>query len=145
MKTTLPMIKKKSGVIFFLCIASFVVGCKAFKHGYTWRKAENSYNLMTGDKDNFGDKRLDYNKAFHRNAALSNFLDCICNDRGLPNFIYEYQTQTKCRGVKLYYIQRDSVFVFEEPKKGKLQSVLKEARRMDDYERETYERLKAGR
>ena len=131
--------------ISFLSIAAFLISCKSFKHGLTWDKAQNSYNLVTGEKDNFGDKRLDYNKAFHSNSALSNFLDCKCNERGLPNFIYEYQTNTKCKGIRLYYAQRDSVFVFEEPRKGKLQSVLKEARKMDDYERQTYERLKAGK
>lgn len=126
-------------------VTLLVVGCKAFKHGYTWSEAKNSYNLVTGDSRNFGDKRLDYNKAFHRASALSNFLDCKCNERGLPNFIYEYQTDDKRRGIKLFYVQRDSVFVFEEPRKGDLQSVLKEARTLDDYERQTYERLKAGK
>ena len=139
------MKKNLLNIISLFSVAILVFSCKSFKHGYTWRKAENSYNLVTGNKDNFGDKRLDYNKAFHRNSALSNFLDCKCNDRGLPSFIYEYKTETKCRGIKLFYVQRDSVFVFEEPKKGKLQSVLKEARRMDDDERATYERLKAGK
>ncbi len=117
-------------------------GCKAFMHGYTWDKAQNSYNLVTGSKDNFGDKRLKYNKGFHKHSALSNFLDCKCNDRGLPDFIYEYKSDTKCRGIKLFYVKLDSVFVFEEPKKNKLNSVRKEARKMDDSERQTYERLK---
>jgi hypothetical protein len=121
-----------------------ISSCKAFKHGYTWREAKNSYNLVTRDKNNFGYKRIDYNKAFHNHSALSNFLDCNCNERGLPNFIYEYQTENKCRGIKLFYVQRDSVFIFEEPQKGHLQSVLKEASKMDDYERQTYERLKEG-
>lgn len=39
----------------------------------------------------------------------------------------------------------DSVFIFEEPKKGELNSVLKGARQMDDYERQTLERLIADR
>ena len=125
-----------------LTIIICLIGCKSFKHGYTWSKAENSYNLVTGDKNNFGDKRLDYNKGFHRNSALSNFLDCKCNDRGLPNFIYEYKSETKCRGIKLFYVRLDSVFVFEEPRKNNLNSIQKEARKMDDYERQTYDRLK---
>lgn len=131
----------KRSIALILLVLLF--GCKAFKHGYTWNEAKNSYNLVTGNQSNFGDKRLDYNKAFHRNSALSNFLDCNCHDRGLPNFIYEYQTEKKQRGIMLFYTQRDSVFVFEEPGKGNLKSVLKEARKMDDYERQTYERLKA--
>ena len=72
-------------------------------------------------------------------------IDCTCNDRGLPSFIFEYETAAKCRGIKLFYVQRDSVFIFEEPKKGDLNSVLKEARKMDNYEQQTYQRLKAGK
>lgn len=125
-----------------LTILICFISCKAFKHGYTWSKAEDSYNLVTGDKNNFGDKRLDYNKAFHKNSELSNFLDCKCNHRGLPDFIYEYKSDTKCRGIKLFYIKLDSVFIFEEPKKNNLSTIQKEARKMDDYERQTYDRLK---
>lgn len=133
----------KNLLVIFAALTLF--SCKAFMHGYTWDKAQNSYYLVTGDKDNFGDKRLQYNRGFHNNSALSNFLDCKCNDRGLPGFIYEYKSDTKCRAIKLFYPKLDSVFIFEEPKKGKLNSVLKEARQMDDYERQTFERLKTGK
>ena len=141
------MIKTKltSGLALLLMFTTFLIGCKAFKHGYTWRQAKDSYQLVTGNEDNFGDKRLDYNKSFHRNSALSNFLDWESNGRGRPDFIYEYQTENKRRGIKLFYLQRDSVFIFEEPRRGNLQSILKDARKMDDYERQTYERLKSGR
>lgn len=133
---------KKFPYLLIIAIALILISCNAFMHGYTWSKAENSYYLVTGDKGNFGDKRLKYNKGFHSNSALSNFLDCKCNDRGLPSFIYEYMTDTKCRGIKLFYPKLDSVFVFEEPRKNRLNSIEKEARKMDGYERETYERLK---
>ena len=119
-----------------------LLGCKSFMHGYTWNKAANSYNLVSGNKEDFGDKRLNYNKGFHKHSALANFLNCKCNDRGLPDFIYEYKSDTKCRGIKLFYVKLDSVFIFEEPKKNNLNSIQKEARKMDDYERQTYERLK---
>ena len=127
-------------VFFFVFVVS-LVGCKAFKHGLTWSKAENSYNLVIGDKNNFGDKRLNYNKGFHSNSALSNFLDCKCNDRGLPDFIYEYKTENKRKGIKLFYMKLDSAFVFEEPKKNNLRSIQTESRKMDDYEKQTYARL----
>ncbi|RYZ20102.1 MAG: hypothetical protein EOO16_17805 [Chitinophagaceae bacterium] len=138
---------KHNSLIVCTCLMLTVTlsACKAFKHGYTWSKAVNSYSLVTGNENNFGDKRLDYNRGFHRNSELAAFLDCRCHDRGLPGFIYEYQTDDKRRGIRLYYTQRDSVFIFEEPKRGNLRSVLKEARVMDDYERQTYERLKAGK
>lgn len=112
-------------------------------HGATWSEAKNSYNLVTGNENNFGDRRLDYNKGFHNHSALSNFLNCKCNDRGLPDFIYEYQTDDKRRGIRLFYVSRDSAFIFEEPKKGNLHSILKETRKMDTYEHQTYDRLKA--
>ena len=131
---------------FYKILASTVLisitGCKAFMHGYTWDKAANSYNLVTGEKENFGDKRLNYNKGFHKHSALANFLDCKCNERGFPDFIYEYKSDIKCRGIKLFYVKLDSAFVFEEPKKNNLNSIQKEARKMEDYERQTYERLK---
>lgn len=130
---------------FQLFLVMFFVSCKAFKHGYTWSQAKNSHNLVTGNPRNFGDRRLDYNSAFHRYSELANFLNCSCNERGRADFIYEYETDQKARGIKLFYVQRDSVFVFEEPKKGNLRSIIKEARKMDDYERQTYERLKAGK
>lgn len=115
--------------------------CNAYMHGYTWSKARNQYHLVNGDKNNFGDQRIKYNKGFHNHSALSNFLDCNCNSRGLPDFIYEYITKTHCRGINLYYVKLDSVYIFEEPKRGKLQSVLKIARKMDNYEHQTYNRL----
>ncbi len=128
--------------ILITTVLTSLIGCKAFMHGYTWDKAANSYILVTDDKENFGDKRLNYNKGFHKHSALANFLDCKCNNRGLPDFIYEYKSDTKCRGIKLFYVKLDSVFIFEEPKKNNLSSIQKEARKMDDFERQSYQRLK---
>lgn len=108
-------------------------------HGYTWREAKDSYRLVTGDKSNFGDRRMKYNLGFHRPSDLSLFFSNP--NRSMPEFIYEYLTAEKCRGIKLFYVKADSVFTFEEPKKNNLYSVLKEARKMDGYERETYQRL----
>ncbi len=119
-----------------------LVGCNSFMHGYTWNKAQNSYNIVTGNKNNFGDRRLKYNKGFHKHSALSNFLDCKCNNRGLPNFIYEYKNNNKCRGIRLFYLNLDSVFVFEEPRKNKLQSIQIEARKISQDERRIFEELK---
>ena len=113
-------------------VALFLTGCKAFMHGYTWNKAQNSYYLVTGADDNFGDRRIEYNKGFHRNSDLTNFLDCKCNDRGSPDFIYEYKSKAKCRGIKLYYVKLDSVFVFEEPRKGNLNSIWREECNLPD-------------
>jgi len=131
--------QKKTILAFSIVIC---VSCNAYMHGYTWSKAQNKYLLVTGDKANFGDQRIKYNKGFHRNSALYNFLDCNCNSRGLPDFIYEYKSKTKCEGIHLYYVKLDSVFIFEEPRRGNLQSILIDARKMGDDEHKTYERLK---
>src|SRR4051812_28611447 len=118
-------------LILLLVIYILAVSCNAFNHGFTWSKALNSYSLVTGDKASFGDKRIKYNKGFHNHSQLSQFL----NSHSLPGFIYEYQTQSKCRGIQLFYPSVDSVYVFEEPKKGNLRSVIKQARKIDNYER----------
>lgn len=138
------MRRKLIFLIVSFAILTFM-SCKAFMHGYTWSKANNSYQLITSGKDNFGAKRLKYIKSFHRNSALSNFLNCKCYNRGQPGFVFEYISDTKCRGIRLFYPKLDSVFVFEEPKKGRLNSILKEARKMDDNERKTFERLKSDK
>jgi hypothetical protein len=123
-----------------LVVVLCIVSCNAFKYGYTEDKALNAYYLVTGNENNFGDKRIKYNKSFHRCPCFKTFLD----SKGYPGFIYEYKTEAKCKGIKLFYPASDSVFVFEEAKKGKRYSVIKESRKMDNYERETYQRLKTG-
>jgi len=128
-----------------LSLLPMLMACKAYKHGASWSKAIDTYQLQTGDADNFGDQRLEYNKAFHNHSALSNFHDCNCDARGLPNFIYEYKSPAKCRGIKLFYTKLDSVFVFEEPKPNKLQSIQVDGRKMNAEEWKTYEKLKTTR
>jgi hypothetical protein len=133
----------KGNLVLGLCtifLAVCISGCNAFMHGYTQEKAMNAYYLVTGDEKNFGDKRIKYNRGFHHNSALDIFLEC----KGLPTFIFEYKNEDKCRGIRLFYSNLDSVFVFEEPRKGDLKSVFRESRKTDEYERQTYQRLKSG-
>ncbi len=120
-------------LIAFICLT----GCKAFMHGYTWDKSLNSYSLVNGNKNNFGDKRIRDNRGFHKNSSLVNFLD----SRGDPSFIFEYRTPDKRRGIELFYKFVDSVYVFEEPAKGNLRSVFLSARKMSGGEQETYQKL----
>jgi nucleoside-specific outer membrane channel protein Tsx len=132
----------KEGITIKLSLLIVVycfVSCTAFKYGYTEDKALNAYYIVNGNKNNFGDQRIKYNEYFHPCPCFKNFL----SSRGYPGFIYEYKTNTKCKGIKLFYPITDSVFVFEEAKKNKRYSFIKESRKMDDYERETYRRLKA--
>lgn len=130
--------------LLLLGIVIQLVSCKAFMHGYTNEKSENTYHLVTGDKKAFGDKRIAYAQKLYKDCELGRHLNCVCTDRGLPDFFYEYQKADKCRGMKLFYVQRDSVFVFEEPQKNKLCSALKEARRMTEQERYVHKQLQAG-
>lgn len=44
-------------------------------HGYAWNKAQNSNYLVTSNDDNFGNKRLAYNKGFHKDSELTNFYE----------------------------------------------------------------------
>jgi len=116
-----------------------LAGCNAFMYGYTGDKALKAYYLVTGDSENFADKRLKYTKGFYKGSELAVFLEG--DKRGIPAFIYEYEEQ-KRKGIQLFYPVLDSVFVFEQPRKNCTCSSLKAARKMDDYERLTYERLK---
>ena len=86
-------------IILILVVAFFTTSCDAYKYGYTERKALNSYQLVTGNEENFGDKRIKYNESFHRCECFTNFLD----SKGSPALIYEYKTEAKCKGIKLFY------------------------------------------
>ncbi len=126
--------------LYLLVVLFFTLSCNAFKYGATEMKALNSYHLVTGNENNFGDKRIKYNKSFHSCECFTNFL----GSKGSPALIYEYKTEAKCKGIKLFYPAIDSVFVFEEAKKNKRYSFIKESRKMSEEEKETYRVLKAG-
>lgn len=127
------MVQKKSITISLIAV-TLLSSCNAFMHGYTEKKAQGVYLQVTGEKNNFGDKRLKYNKGFHKNSALTSFLAC----KGRPSVIYEYKTATKCRGIRLYYPAIDSVFIFEEPEKGNLNSVFKGSRNISPEEKSSF-------
>ena len=55
----LPTNKK----LLLMMLIFFFAGCNAYKYGYTERKALNTYQLVTGSEDNFGDKRIKYNES----------------------------------------------------------------------------------
>jgi hypothetical protein len=126
-------------ILLFAC--PFILSaCSGFRYGWSWSKAQNSYNLVTGSKDDFGDMRVRYNRRYHK-RPLDNFIA----QKGQPGFIYEYRTDRRSDGIRLYYPAIDSVFSFEEPRKSNIHSVLVESRKMDEYERQTYERLKQNK
>jgi hypothetical protein len=132
----LKVVFTQSLLLFVFCLFS----CNAFKYGYTEDKALNTYYLVTGNENNFGDKRIKYNESFHRCPCFKFYLD----SKGFPGFIYEYKTEAKCKGIKLFYPVSDSVFVFEEEKKGKRYSDVKESRKINIEERKIYQQLITG-
>jgi hypothetical protein len=119
----------------------FVIGCcscKSFNYGLTQKKAFGHYNLVTGNGSSFGDKRLKYNLGHHRNSSLSAFVQ----QRGKPDFIYEYEDAEKRDGIHLYYVNADSAYCFIEAYKNKpFSSISNNCRKMTEEERNMYKRL----
>jgi hypothetical protein len=106
-------------------------------YGYTEDLAFNAYYLVKPDKKDFGNRRIKYNMGHHKNSELYFFL--LENKK--PDFIHEYETSSKCDVIELFYLERDSVFIFEEPKKYNLNSIFKEGRPINDHERLTYKKI----
>jgi len=124
-------------VFFTLMILLLLSSCAAFMHGYTDDKALNAYYLVNGDKHNFGDRRVYYNQRFHHNTDLDNYL----NKLGKPDMIYEYEAKEKHIGLQLFYIAKDSVYVFDSKRKHCTCMSFLESRKIDEYEKATYLRL----
>lgn len=121
----------------FTAILFLATGCHAFMEGYTRANASDTYLLITGAQNNFGDQRLHYIKGSRKHSCLSQFIDCKQN----PDFIFEYVSKSKCQGIELFYVNIDSVYVFEEPSKSNLNSQLKEKRKITVEEKSIYQNL----
>lgn len=128
-----------SRFLLWLLVVAGLSSCKAFKFGYSQNKAENTYNLVTGNKKNTGDKRIRYIQHLYKDCALSRQVK-----KETPDFIFEYKTADKRRGIHTYYIQKDSVYIFEEPQKNRFCSTLKEARLITAHEKQVYQQLQLG-
>jgi hypothetical protein len=128
--------------VIFLSLFTFLFyGCTAYKYGSTCRDADDTYLLVTGDKENFGDKRLSYNEYLYRCSSSTKF---FCNNhdgKGKPDFIYEYITDTKKRGIEMFFAKHDSVFAFEETKLKPFDFKLIESRKINDEENLIFQKL----
>jgi hypothetical protein len=133
---------KLTNIGFLIFLSLIFYSCKAFKHGSTYADAQDTYLLITGNKDNFGDKRLSYNKYLFRCALEKDFF-CIdnVNAKKDPDFIYEYKSNEKKFGIEFFYIKLDSVFVFEETKRNLSSLKLKETRKLSEFEKQIYQKL----
>jgi hypothetical protein len=96
----------KQIIFLFILISVTLAGCNAFNYGYTNRKAMNNYYLTA--ENSFGAKRLKYTNGYFRNTAFGTHLQKY----GSPDMIYEYPIEKKYQGIKLFYLKRDSVYVF---------------------------------
>ncbi|MBX9782301.1 MAG: hypothetical protein K2X48_03310 [Chitinophagaceae bacterium] len=94
--------------------------------------------MVTWDKKDFGTKRLDVQKRFHSNSEFA----CFVNNNPKPDFMLEYTETDKCEVIQLYYVAKDSVFIFKQCKPNQLQCVnLSESRPLTKVELNTWETL----
>ena len=128
---------KPKSILILLAILIPLSGCKSFMYGYTKDLAFDAYHIVKSDKKDFGNRRIRYNMGLHKNSELYYFL----LKYGNPEFIHEYETASKCDVIELFYNKKDSVYIFEEPKKSNLFTILKESRPINTFEKLTYKNL----
>ena len=110
-------------------------GCASYMHGYTQREAENRYLLVDKNTDSFGYKRMEYNLGY--NDSLKGFIE----QNGYPDFIYEYENKGGRDSIKLYYVEKDVVYIYESNSWKADSLYLKEYRPLTEYEKATYQEL----
>ena len=128
------------GLIIIFALTMLLSSCNIFRYSSTYADAQNTYMLVDTLANNFGNKRLTYNKAFYQCELMNDFF-CSANSRRDPDFIYEYSNEKYLKGIEMFYINLDSVYVFEA--NGKYADLmLKEKRVITDFERKVYLKLK---
>ncbi len=136
------MIQKRLvfGLIIIFALTMLLPSCNMYRYNSTYMDAENTYMLVDSFSNNFGNKRLTYNKAFYQCELMNDFF-CSANSRRDPDFIYEYSNEKFLKGIEMFYIDLDSVYIFEA--NGKYADLmLKEKRVITDFERKVYLKLK---
>ncbi len=124
--------------IYLFLMVVLLMSCNSWRYGYTQSLAFNSYNLVSENEKNFGNKRVRYNMGHHARSPLAYFLKV----KGKPDFIFEYEDDQKRDGINLYYLNADSAFLFIEKKKNTpSSSSFVEARKLNEYEKLTYKNL----
>ena len=127
-----------SMIIFILTI--LLSSCNINRYISTYKDAKDTYMLVDTLANNFGNKRLTYNKAFYKCELKNNFF-CPAYNRTDPDFIYEYSDGMYSKSIEMFYINLDSVYVFEA--NGKYADLmLKDKRVISDFERKVYQKLK---
>lgn len=103
-------------------------------HGYTSDKSLNRYLFVNQELDNFGYKRLQYNKGYYE---LKSFLE----KNGTPDFFIENKEKGKRLRITFFYVKEDKAITMEEKGFGGNLSYI-ENRPLSDYEKATYNELK---
>ena len=112
-----------------------LTGCSSFMYGYTHDRALDSYQLVSGE-ESFGARRIRY--ILGHNPGLKDLVD----EKGLPDFLYEYVSDEKTDSVRLYYVASDLVYVLESTSRWQANSLaLADERSFSSYETLTYEEL----
>ncbi len=125
-------------IIFILTM--LLSSCNINRYISTYKDAKDTYMLVDTLANNFGNKRLTYNKAFYKCELKNNFF-CLAYNRKDPDFIYEYSDGLYSKSIEMFYINLDSVYVFEA--NGKYADLmLKDKRVISDFERKVYQKLK---
>jgi hypothetical protein len=125
-------------LLLLVSIAGFILtGCSSFMLGYTMRRAMHTYLLVDEATENFGFKRMKYNISHNANGLLKRFV----KEHGLPQMIFEYENEKGRKGIKMYYVRKDIIYVFEYKNLNSYSLYQKESRSLDEYEKLMYEVL----
>ena len=79
---------------------------------------------------------MEYNLGY--NSSLKGFVE----QNGYPDFIYEYQNEEGRDSIRMYYVNKDIVYIYESNSWMADSLFLKEHRPLTDYEKATYKELK---
>ena len=123
-------------IIGLLSAVGLFSGCSSYMHGYTSQRAMGKYLLVDKTTESFGYKRITYIEGFR--PPMLGFIE----NKGLPDFIYEFKNEQGREGVNLYYVGRNVAYVFVTRDWRPDSMYLKEERALTDYEKATYRHLK---
>jgi hypothetical protein len=126
------MMKIIKVISLILTLIIFFSGCAGFKHGYNKSRAFNQYLKVNEISDNFGYQRVQQIMGF-RKDAVKNFIE----EKGLPNFIYEYEKDGR-EGFVFYYIQEGKAYDFLEQNWRPDSANLIDIREFTDFEKERF-------
>lgn len=120
----------KNKIAIFLLL--FCISCSAWRYGYSYDLAQNSYLVVDSKNENFGYKRLSYMSGFR--SSLGAFV----SSHGDPEMIYEFKDQNGRDGVRLYYINVGKVYEFIEANWRPNSIYLREDREITEQDKAIY-------